>query len=61
MFHKMMTAAVTPRVESGMVAAEYAVGTVASTGLAGILVWLAKQDWFREGISSIFKMIFKWV
>lgn len=41
-----------------MVSAEYAVGTVATTGIAGILVWLAQQDWFRDGIAGIFKLIF---
>lgn len=46
------------RVEGGMVSAEYAVGTVATTSIAGLLVWLAQQEWFREGIASIFKMIF---
>ncbi|NLI05351.1 MAG: DUF4244 domain-containing protein [Actinomycetaceae bacterium] len=45
--------------ESGMVSAEYAVGTVATTGIAGLLVWLSQQEWFREGIASIFRMIFQ--
>ncbi|MDO5025138.1 MAG: DUF4244 domain-containing protein [Trueperella sp.] len=45
-------------VEAGMVSAEYAVGTIATTGIAGILIWLAKQDWFREGIAAIFRAIF---
>ncbi len=44
--------------EDGMVSAEYAVGTVATTGIAGILVWLAQQEWFRSGIADIFRMIF---
>lgn len=45
-------------VEDGMVSAEYAVGTVATTGIAGLLVWLSQQEWFREGIANIFRMIF---
>lgn len=49
---------VNAEVEDGMVSAEYAVGTIATTGIAGILVWLAKQDWFREGIAAIFRAIF---
>ena len=44
--------------EAGMATAEYAVGTVAATSLAGILVWLAQQDWVKEGIVAIFKAIF---
>ena len=44
--------------EDGMVSAEYAVGTVATTGIAGLLVWLARQDWLREGLAAIFKSIF---
>ncbi|MCI7551816.1 MAG: DUF4244 domain-containing protein [Actinomycetaceae bacterium] len=42
-------------VESGMVTAEYALGTVATTGIAGILVWLSQQEWLRELIADIFK------
>lgn len=45
--------------EAGMATAEYAVGTVAATSLAGILIWLSKQSWLKEGIASIFKAIFK--
>lgn len=44
--------------EAGMATAEYAIGTVAATSLAGILVWLAQQDWVKEGIVAIFKAIF---
>lgn len=44
--------------EPGMVSAEYAVGTVATTSLAGLLVWLFQQDWVRDGLISIFKMMF---
>lgn len=58
MIKRVLTRALTPQEESGMVSAEYAVGTVATTGIAGILVWLAQQDWFRDGIAGIFKLIF---
>ena len=43
--------------EPGMVTAEYALGTVATTGIAGILIWLSQQDWLREAIVAIFKLI----
>ena len=38
--------------EAGMATAEYA------TGIAGILWWIIKQDWFRQGFVKIFKGIF---
>lgn len=44
--------------EAGMATAEYAIGTVTATGVAGILWWLIHQDWFREGFVSIFQKIF---
>lgn len=44
--------------EAGMATAEYAVGTVAATSIAGILIWLSKQEWLKEGIAAIFKAIF---
>lgn len=44
--------------EAGMATAEYAVGTVAATSFAGILVWLIKQDWVREGLEAIIRAIF---
>lgn len=44
--------------EAGMATAEYAIGTVAATSFAGILVWLMKQDWVREALESIIKAIF---
>lgn len=43
--------------EPGMVTAEYALGTVATTGIAGILIWLSQQEWLREAIVEIFKLI----
>ncbi len=46
------------RKESGMVTAEYALGTVATTGIAGILIWLVQQEWFRELVSMFFKTAF---
>ena len=45
------------RAERGMVTAEYALGTVATTGIAGILIWLAKQEWFRDLIVNIFRTL----
>ena len=44
--------------EAGMATAEYAMGTLTSTGIAGILWWIIKQDWFRQGFVKIFKGIF---
>ena len=44
--------------EAGMATAEYAVGTVAATSFAGILVWLFKQDWVKDAIVSIVQAIF---
>ncbi|AWE41616.1 MULTISPECIES: DUF4244 domain-containing protein [unclassified Actinobaculum] len=45
--------------EAGMATAEYAIGTVAATSFAGLLVWMMKQSWVKEGLVSIFKAIFK--
>lgn len=45
--------------EKGMVSAEYAVGTVATTSIAGVLIWLAQQDWFKEIFAALFKMLFR--
>ncbi len=44
--------------EAGMATAEYAVGTVAATSFAGILLWLMQQQWVKDAIESIFKAIF---
>ena len=41
--------------ESGMTTAEYAVGTIGATGIAGLLIWLVQQDWFKDLIGGIFK------
>lgn len=59
MINRVIARMTSPQEESGMVSAEYAVGTVATTSIAGILVWLVQQDWFREGIIAIFKLIFQ--
>ncbi|AZR01462.1 DUF4244 domain-containing protein [Trueperella pyogenes] len=56
---KHMKKMLVPQVESGMVSAEYAVGTVATTSIAGLLIWIIQQDWFRDGLVAIFKLIFK--
>lgn len=45
------------KAEPGMVTAEYALGTVATTGIAGILIWISQQEWLREAIVAIFKLI----
>lgn len=44
--------------EAGMATAEYAVGTVAATSFAGILIWLFEQEWFKETISNLFRNLF---
>ncbi|QRV02085.1 DUF4244 domain-containing protein [Arcanobacterium phocisimile] len=46
-------------VENGMVSAEYAVGTIATTSIAGVLIWIVQQDWFKELFVALFKMIFE--
>ena len=45
--------------EEGMATAEYAVGTVAATSFAGIILWLVKQPWVKDAVEGIFKSIFK--
>lgn len=49
--------AVDRKFERGMVTAEYALGTVATTGIAGILIWLSQQEWLRELIANLFKQL----
>ncbi|MGI8612373.1 MAG: DUF4244 domain-containing protein [Nocardioidaceae bacterium] len=39
--------------ESGMVTSEYAVGTVGSCGVAGVLLTLVQSDWFQNFFTSI--------
>ncbi len=45
--------------ESGMATAEYAVGTMAASSFAGIILWLVQQPWVKDAIEGIFKSIFK--
>ncbi len=45
--------------EDGMATAEYAIGTVAATSFAGILLWLIKQPWVQSALEGIFRAIFK--
>lgn len=44
--------------EAGMATAEYAIGTVSATSFAGLLLWLIKQDWLRDALTSVFQAIF---
>lgn len=44
--------------EAGMATAEYAIGTVAATSFAGLLVWILDQPWVKEAIENIFQAIF---
>ncbi len=44
--------------EAGMATAEYAIGTVAATSFGGLLVWLVRQDWVRDGLEAIIRAIF---
>jgi len=41
-----------------MATAEYAIGTVTATGVAGVLWWLVNQDWFRNGMKALLSKIF---
>ncbi|MPZ96076.1 MAG: DUF4244 domain-containing protein [Propionibacteriales bacterium] len=43
------------RGEHGMTTAEYAVGTVASCGFAGVLVKLLSEPWVRDLLKELFK------
>jgi Flp pilus assembly pilin Flp len=43
------------RDESGMTTAEYAVGTVASCGLAGVLVKLLNEPWVQDLFRNLFE------
>ena len=44
--------------EAGMATAEYAIGTVTATGVAGVLWWLINQEWFRNGMKTLLGKIF---
>lgn len=47
------------RNEKGITTAEYAVGTVAGCGFAGILIKLLTSDWGQGLLKTIFGMILK--
>jgi hypothetical protein len=43
------------RDERGMTTAEYAVGTVASCGFAGVLIKLLSEPWVQDLLKSLFE------
>ena len=43
------------REERGMTTAEYAVGTVASCGFAGVLVKLLSEPWVQDLLKDLFR------
>jgi hypothetical protein len=43
------------RDERGMTTAEYAVGTVASCGFAGVLVKLLNEPWVKDLFKNLFE------
>jgi hypothetical protein len=43
------------RDERGMTTAEYAVGTVASCGFAGVLIKLLSQPWVGDLLKNVFE------
>jgi Protein of unknown function (DUF4244) len=43
------------RDERGMTTAEYAVGTVASCGFAGVLVKLLNESWVQDLLRNVFE------
>lgn len=43
------------RGEQGMTTAEYAVGTVASCGIAGVLISLLDQPWIADLLKGLFE------
>lgn len=45
----------TTRDERGMTTAEYAVGTVASCGFAGVLVKLLSEPWVQDLFRDLFE------
>lgn len=42
------------RDEQGMTTAEYAVGTIASCGIAGVLISLLDQPWITDLLKGLF-------
>ena len=49
------------RDQRGMTTAEYAVGTVASCGFAGLLIELLKSDWANSVLKQIFDTAISWL
>ena len=49
------------RDQRGMTTAEYAVGTVASCGFAGLLITLLKSDWANDVLKQIFDAAISWL
>jgi uncharacterized protein DUF4244 len=49
------------RNELGMTTAEYAVGTVASCGFAGLLIELLKSDWANGLLKSVIDTALSWL
>ena len=49
------------RDQRGMSTAEYAVGTVASCGFAGLLIELLKSDWANSILKQIFDSAISWL
>ena len=49
------------RDERGMTTAEYAVGTVASCGFAGLLVQLLKSDWAGGLLKNVVDSAVSWL
>ena len=47
--------------ERGMSTAEYAVGTVAACGFAGVLIELLKSDWANTILQQIFDSAVGWL
>lgn len=46
--------------DAGMSTAEYAVGTIGATGLAGLLIKLLTSDEVRDGLMDIIEKAFSW-
>jgi hypothetical protein len=49
------------RDERGMTTAEYAVGTVASCGFAGLLITLLKSDWASGLLKQVIDSAIAWL
>jgi hypothetical protein len=49
------------RDERGMTTAEYAVGTVASCGFAGLLIELLKSDWASGLLENVIDNAVSWL